>query len=270
MDLMKKGAHDLTVQALQDRLNAAGAKLAVDGWYGDATEAAVADFQRRAGLVVDGIAGLKTLAALTGQAGPRRLSEADLHAAAERLGVAVSVVKAINAVESRGSGFLSDGRPVILLERHVAYQRAGKLADALAAQYPALCSQTRGGYAGGPAEWARFTSLAIIGGEQLAIESCSWGAFQIMGYHWQRLGYACAAEWRLAMESGEPAQLDAFVRFILAEPALLKALQAKKWADVARLYNGPAYRENLYDAKLQAAYELAERLSQNAAQKGNN
>ncbi|OQS30784.1 hypothetical protein B0T41_00035 [Chromobacterium violaceum] len=259
---MKKGAHGLYVQALQDRLNAAGAKLAVDGWYGDATEAVVADFQHRAGLVVDGIAGAKTLAALAGQAGPRRqLGETDLQDAAERLGVAVSVVKAINAVESRGSGFLADGRPVILLERHVAYQRAGKQADSLAARYPALCNQARGGYAGGAAEWARFTSLAIIGGEQLAIESCSWGAFQIMGYHWQRLGYVGASEWRLAMESGEPAQLDAFVRFILAEPALLKALQAKKWADVAKLYNGPAYKENLYDAKLQAAYERAERLA---------
>ncbi|MEJ8673719.1 N-acetylmuramidase family protein [Chromobacterium amazonense] len=261
MALMKKGAHGLDVQTLQQQLAALGAKLAVDGWFGDATEAAVADFQRRAGLVVDGIAGPKTLAALTGQTAPRRLSEADLQDAAEHLGVAVSVVKAINAVESHGSGFLPDGRPVILLERHVAYQRAGKRAAALAAQYPALCNKARGGYAGGAAEWARFTSLAIIGGEQLAIESCSWGAFQIMGYHWQRLGYVGASEWRLAMASGEPAQLDAFVRFILAEPALLKALQAKRWADVARLYNGPAYRENLYDAKLQAAYERAERLA---------
>ncbi|WP_114154072.1 N-acetylmuramidase domain-containing protein [Chromobacterium haemolyticum] len=262
MDLMKKGSHGLDVQALQQRLAAFGAKLTVDGWYGDATEAAVAAFQRRDGLVVDGIAGAKTIAALAGQAGPRRqLGEADLQAAAERLGVGVSVVKAINAVESRGSGFLADGRPVILLERHVAYQRAGKQAGPLAAQYPALCNKARGGYAGGAAEWARFASLAIIGGEQLAIESCSWGAFQIMGYHWQRLDYVGASEWRLAMESGEPAQLDAFVRFVLAEPALLKALQAKKWAAVARLYNGPAYRENLYDAKLQAAYERAERLA---------
>ncbi|UTH73351.1 N-acetylmuramidase family protein [Chromobacterium sp. IIBBL 290-4] len=261
MDLMKKGAHGLDVQALQQRLAALGAKLTVDGWFGDATEAAVAAFQRRAGLVVDGIAGPKTLFALIGQAGPRRLGETDLQAAAERLGVSVSVVKAFNAVESSGSGFLADGRPVILLERHVVYQRAGEQAEQLAAQYPAICNKARGGYAGGAAEWTRFTSLAIIGGEQLAIESCSWGAFQIMGYHWQRLGYVGALEWRRAMESGEPAQLDAFVRFILAEPALLKALQAKKWADVARLYNGPAYRENLYDAKLQAAYERAERLA---------
>ena len=37
--------------------------------------------------------------------------------------------------------------------------------------------------------------------------------------------------------------------------ALLKALQSRKWADFARLYNGPAYKENLYDVKLARAYE---------------
>ncbi|MBX9295711.1 N-acetylmuramidase family protein [Chromobacterium vaccinii] len=261
MALIKKGAHGLDVQTLQSQLNAAGAKLAADGWYGDATEAAVAEFQRRAGLVVDGIAGPKTLDALAGQPSPRRLGDADLQAAADRLGVGLSVVKAINAVESRGSGFLPDGRPVILLERHVAYRRAGEQAEALAAQYPTICNKARGGYAGGAAEWARFASLAAVAGEAVAVESCSWGAFQIMGYHWQRLGCASAADWRRAMESGEPAHLDAFVCVVLSEPALLKALQAKKWADVARLYNGPAYRENLYDAKLKAAYERAERLA---------
>ncbi|SUX53665.1 N-acetylmuramidase domain-containing protein [Chromobacterium vaccinii] len=259
--VLKKGAHGLDVQTLQSRLNTAVAALAADGWYGDATEAAVAEFQRRAGLVVDGIAGPKTLAALAGQSGPRRLGDADLQAAADRLGIGLSVVKAINAVESRGSGFLPDGRPVILLERHVAYQRAGEHAEALAAQYPAICNKARGGYAGGAAEWARFDSLRSVAGQDVAVESCSWGAFQIMGYHWQRLGYASAVDFQRAMMAGEDEQLDAFVRFVLAEPALLKALQAKKWADVARLYNGPAYRENLYDAKLRAAYERAERLA---------
>nr|WP_206600389.1 N-acetylmuramidase domain-containing protein [Chromobacterium sphagni] len=94
----------------------------------------------------------------------------------------------------------------------------------------------------------RFASLAAVAGDLVAIESCSWGLFQIMGYHWQRLGYASAATFRAAMESGEAAQLEAFARFIEAEPALLKALQAKRWADVAKLYNGPAYKENLYEA----------------------
>ncbi|OHX20444.1 N-acetylmuramidase domain-containing protein [Chromobacterium sphagni] len=265
MDLiLKKGDHGQAVQDLQAQLRAQGAALAIDGWFGEATETAIAQAQRRAGLVVDGIAGRKTLAALRGVRDPHRLTEADLQAAADRLGVALASIKAIHAVESRGSGFQADGRPVILLERHVAYQRAGVAhqdAAQLATRYPAICNPARGGYAGGAAEWVRFASLAAVAGDLVAIESCSWGLFQIMGYHWQRLGYASAATFRAAMESGEAAQLEAFARFIEAEPALLKALQAKRWADVAKLYNGPAYKENLYDSKLAAAYARAERLA---------
>ena len=40
-----------------------------------------------------------------------------------------------------------------------------------------------------------------------------------------------------------------------AEPALHKAIKARKWVDVASLYNGPAYKANLYDIKLARAYD---------------
>lgn len=262
MDLiMKKGAHGSEVQTLQRQLNAHGAQLAIDGWFDASTEAAVAAFQRQAGLVVDGIAGAKTLTALAGQADKKALRESDLQAAADRLGVDLACIKAVNQVESRGHGFLDGGCPVILLERHVAYARAkeaGMPLDGLVAKYPNLVNPARGGYAGGQAEWARFDNLRRVTAQEIAVESCSWGLFQIMGFHWQALGYASALVFQEAMFSSEAEQLDAFVRFILGDPSLLKALKAKKWTDFARLYNGPAYKENLYDAKLAAAYAKAE------------
>lgn len=264
MDLIKKGAHGAIVQELQRKLNTQGAKLTVDGWFGDATEAAVANLQRRAGLVVDGIAGPKTQEALRGEAGSQRLREADLQAAADRLGVPLACVKAVNEVESRGSGFLADGRPVILLERHVAYRQAkaaGLAVDAMALRYPNLVNPKRGGYTGGAGEWSRFDNLRSVTNQQTAIEACSWGLFQVMGYHWAALGYASAEEFQAKMMAGEDHHLDAFVRYVLLDPALVKALKAKKWAEFARLYNGPAYKENLYDAKLAAAYVKAERLA---------
>jgi hypothetical protein len=89
----------------------------------------------------------------------------------------------------------------------------------------------------------------------IAYQSCSWGQFQIMGYHWQRLGFADIDAFVSAMQSSEASQLAAFARFIETDPALLKALKARKWADFARLYNGPAYKANLYDTKLARAYE---------------
>ena len=49
--------------------------------------------------------------------------------------------------------------------------------------------------------------------------------------------------------------MNAFVRFIEADPELHKALKALKWPVVARIYNGPDYKDNLYDVKLQRAYQ---------------
>ena len=258
---MRKSDTGTAVSQLQRQLVAAGLDLTVDGWYGDATEAAVIAFQQRVGLVADGVAGPKTCAALqAGTIARGHLRQADIASAAERLGVPVAAIMAVNTVESRGLGHLDDGRPVILLERHQLYrllQEAGADADALAARYPALINPKRGGYAGGAAEWSRLVSARQITADYpvLADQACSWGAFQIMGYHWQHLGYPSASAFVVAMYGGEAAHLDAFVRFIAADAALLKALKGRKWADFARIYNGPAYKDNLYDVKLARAFE---------------
>ena len=265
--VLRNGSHGSDVAELQHKLNMAGAKLVADGWFGDATEAAVIAFQRRTGLVADGIAGGKTLATLaSGARPPKLLTDADLAAAAERLGVPVAVIRAVNAVESRGSGFLVDGRPVILFERHVFYRQleaAGIDAAALAARYPNLCNRQRGGYAGGAAEWMRIKNAAAVSGHfSAAYESASWGLFQILGYHWSSLGYDSVDAFVAAMYESEGRQLEAFIRFIEADPALAKALKAKKWAEFARLYNGPAYKDNLYDVKLARAFDRFERLAE--------
>ncbi|MNP28650.1 hypothetical protein D3C76_1216270 [compost metagenome] len=170
-------------------------------------------------------------------------------------------------MESAGTGFLSNGKPKVLFERHQMYRQLCKPrhpdddaaalkrhADELVALYPTLVNPEPGGYAGGTAEHQRLAQARLID-DTAALESASWGAFQIMGYHATRLGYESVQAFASAMASGEPAQFDAFVRFIEADAALLKALKARKWADFAKLYNGPDYRRNLYDAKLAEAYD---------------
>lgn len=254
---MRKGDTGDDVRVLQNRLNQAGIPVGADGWYGETTEAAIKAFQRRAGLVVDGIAGPKTIALLlAGAANTIYLSHADLERAAQRLDVSVACVCAVNEVESRGHGFLPDGRPVILFERHVMYERLikhGFDADVFELRNPVV-NRARGGYSGGAAEYMRFAAASNIDAAS-AIESASWGLFQIMGYHWEALGYASAEAFATAMRESEAQQLDAFVRFIEADQALHKALKSRKWAEFARIYNGPAYKENLYDVKLARAYD---------------
>ncbi|MFL9888965.1 N-acetylmuramidase family protein [Paraburkholderia agricolaris] len=245
------------VGLLQSRLLRAGYKLTVTHVYDEATEAAVIALQTKTGLVDDGIAGPKTLAALaTGRRDPKHLSIADLVAAADKLGVPLASVRAVNEVESTGSGFLLDGRPKILFERHIFWKRlqARGIDPALiAAKYPNICSQTRGGYMGNAAEYTRLATAELID-PVAAYESASWGAFQVMGYHWQRLGYSCVDEFVARMENSEADQLDAFVRYVAADAGLLAALKARKWAVFAKGYNGPDYASNLYDAKLAQAW----------------
>ncbi|MEH6565294.1 MAG: N-acetylmuramidase family protein [Halopseudomonas sp.] len=264
---LRHGATGQPVSQLQKRLNQHGAALLIDGDYGDATERAVRTYQLQIGLVADGIAGPKTQHALAGGDCALLLHNSTLQAAAHRLGVELATVYAVNEVESSGAGFLANGKPKILFERHVMHQRLSLMrtedddatllkahADQLAALYPNLINTKPGGYAGGTAEHQRLARAKMIDANA-ALESASWGAFQIMGYHAERLGYASVSDFTQRMAEGENQQFEAFVRFIEADPALHKALKAKRWTEFARRYNGPAYARNLYDTKLQRAYQ---------------
>jgi len=185
------------------------------------------------------------------------LKDADLIAAAEKLDVPLACIRAVNEVESRGCGFLDDGRPAILFERHVFWKRLearGLDPTRYATRSPNVLSQKPGGYQGGSAEYVRLASACLID-KDAAHESASWGAFQVMGHHWQRLGYADIGEFVLLMWADEAAHLDAFVRFVAADSVLLSALRARKWAQFAKGYNGPAYARYLYDVRLSRAHD---------------
>ncbi|WP_257755311.1 N-acetylmuramidase domain-containing protein [Burkholderia glumae] len=255
---LRLGDRGADVSYLQRQLIAAGARLDTDAIYGSATRNAVVAFQATHGLVADGIAGPKTWSTLSaGRRDPRHLTDADLQRAADGLQVDLAAVRAVNEVESKGAGFLPDGRPVILYERHIMYRQlaaAGLDADALAAKYPALVNPKPGGYAGDAAEYARLASASQISAA-CALEATSWGAFQIMGFHWKALGYPDVFAFVEAMKVSEAEQLEAFVRFVLADKVMLAALRGKKWAKFAELYNGKAYAENLYDVKLERAFD---------------
>lgn len=267
MTTLKHGERSQAVRELQRKLNERGAKLATDGVFGDTTEAAVRAYQVKVGLVSDGIAGPKTLASLQGSNTLQLLKHADLVNASQRLGVPVAAVYALNEVESQGRGFLDNGKPVILYERHIMYrqlqvprtpeddqEQLRQRAEDLAKQAPALVNPKAGGYIGGTSEHQRLAQARQID-EVAALESASWGAFQVMGFHWKRLGYTSVHDFVAAMVKSEADQLEAFVRFIETDASLLKALKGLKWATVAKLYNGPDYQRNLYDVKLERAFE---------------
>jgi hypothetical protein len=246
------------VGLLQRQLVGAGFTLDTINRYDEATKAAVVAFQRKGGLLVDGIAGPKTFAALAaGCKGSKRLSPADLERAARTLDVPLACVQAANEVESRAAGFLADGRPVILFERHVFWKRLvvhGVDPASFAEGNPDILARTPGSYKGGSAEYARLAAAELIHASA-ARESASWGSFQIMGYHWKRLGYASIDDFVGRMKKSEADHLDAFVRYVTADAVLSAALKARNWAAFAKGYNGRNYAANRYDSKLQHAYD---------------
>lgn len=267
MAALSEGSRHADVMVMQRRLKARGFAVTVDGLYGPATTKAVRDFQASVDLVADGIAGEKTQLALLDAGDPKSLKHSDIQRAAQALGVNAESVMAVNEVESAGRGFGVNGRPKVLFERHVFHRLisaslAESLGEAEAAAhlkkletaFPDVLNKSPGGYVGGSEEHARLALAASID-PALAPQAASWGLFQIMGYHWSRLGYESPGDFVQRMSHSEGDQLDAFVRFIQTDDALLAALKARKWANFARIYNGPAYKKNLYDVKLQRAYE---------------
>lgn len=254
--VIRHGDTGAQVAHLQRALGNAGHTVTADGWFGDETERALRAYQRANALVADGIAGPKTLAALRGRALQKTLSQADIEHAADRLGVSVPVVQSVNEVESRGRGFFDSGEPVILYERHIMHRRLPLHQvdpSRWVKELPTIVNPDPGGYIGGAREHARLTRAMDIS-RACALESASWGLFQIMGYHWRSLGYNSAEDFVGRSRESETQQLEAFIRFIERDPALHHALQRRNWAAFAHRYNGPAYRRNAYDLKLARAF----------------
>ena len=180
----------------------------------------------------------------------RRIDDPTIEAAAKKLGCPVAAVRAVIDVESRG-GFLADGRPKLLFERHYFCRLTKGEYDR---SDPDISAAKWGGYKGGTAEYDRL-SKALKLDRDAALRSASWGAFQIMGDNCRMCGFANVEDFVTAMVAGEPEQLDAFVQFV-KKAGLDDELARLDWRGFARGYNGPSYEANKYHQKLEAAYRL--------------
>jgi hypothetical protein len=187
-----------------------------------------------------------------------RLTKADFVRAAAKLDVPIATIQAVAEVEARGSGFLPDGQPKILFEAHVFHRLTGGI---FTVRHPDISSPRwdRKLYKGGAAEHDRLAEAVKLNRER-ALESASWGVFQIMGFNWKACGYGSLQEFINAMFQSEGDHLDAFVGFIRTSK-LDTQLRQQNWAGFARSYNGPKYKENQYDLKIKRAFEKHSRAS---------
>lgn len=255
------------VKALQTKLG-----LTPDGSFGPKTQAAVIAFQKQNGLTADGVVGPATLSKLdssavrpvvTGQSVGGTLTDDDFIGSAQRIRCHPGMIEALALKETHGKAFLPDGRPKILFERHQYYKRiaivrksgqtqAGMIAlrDRAYREAPDICNPKRGGYIGGAAEYDRMARAQAYS-DTAALESASWGQFQIMGFNAVTLGYSSVQEFARLMGQGIDQHLIALERFILHTPKALKGIREQNFGLLALAYNGPAYKENNYDVDLQ-------------------
>ncbi len=187
-----------------------------------------------------------------------QLTQQDFQNAANSLGVPVAAVRAVATVESNGGGFMTDGRVKVQYEPHVMFQRISlKFGQARAlqelAKHPDLVARAAGSYQSLDKEDQDMNRAAQVIDRDCALESASWGAFQIMGYHWKTCGYANLQAFINAQYSAA-GQLETFVKFVQADPVLVRALKARDWAAFALRYNGKGYKANRYDTKMADAY----------------
>lgn len=187
------------------------------------------------------------------------ISEQAYREAAEDIGCDVAAVKAVAQVESAGGGYFGDGRPKILFERHWFRKLTANRFDA---SNPKV-SGPRGGYRRGAAEYTRLEE-AIGLDRDAALQSASWGKFQIMGFNHGVCGFDDVEDYVAAMVESEDRHLQAFISFVESK-GLDRHLRSLDWAKFARGYNGPAYRENKYDTKMANAYAKFARQDRPAA-----
>ena len=109
-------------------------------------------------------------------------------------------------------------------------------------------------------EWIAFND-AYGKNRDAAMESTSIGLGQIMGFHYQRLGYPNAGAMWDDAKKGLEQQFKQIEKFISTDRVLQTAIKNKNWKMIATIYNGAGYEKlaqkygrEPYDISMQKAY----------------
>lgn len=186
----------------------------------------------------------QTIAALTTMA-----KEAEIDAA---------VLLAIAEVESGGRALynVNGGKePAIRFEGHYFDRRlSGRLRDY--ARSNGLSAPVAGKIRNPKSQGERWLLLERAMGlnKKAAFESTSWGLGQVMGAHWQWLGYPTVEDLVAEARGSVAGQARLMLRFI-EKAELLEVLKDCNWREFARRYNGPAFARNEYDKRMAEAYQ---------------
>lgn len=177
---------------------------------------------------------------------------AAVEAAARKYGVDPDHLEAIVITESAGRTFAEvNGRaePLIRFEGHYfdrlidPSRRAEARKVGLAAPNWGVVKNPRSQQE----RWDRLLRPAMRLDRDAALCSCSWGVGQVMGSHWEKLGFSSVGELVETARSGAAGQVELMMRYIVRF-GLLDEVRRGDWPAFFRGYNGPAWKKNGYDA----------------------
>lgn len=179
------------------------------------------------------------------------LTRADFETSAARLGCEWEALAAAVEVESSPVGaFGPDGRLLICYEKHLFSRKTGGRFDA---SHPDVSGRSPTAYPAAQSErWEQLAAAFALDAEA-ALQSTSFGRFQILGQYFAQLGLANAHDYVAKLARSERDQLEAFEAFVRTM-GLADELQRKDWVGFASRYNGPSYAGPQLDAKMAEAY----------------
>lgn len=199
-----------------------------------------------------------------------------INEAAKAIGCEPNVIRAIAQVESGPHGaFLDTGEPTLLFEPHI-FSRLTKgkydwhrVPVSLGADGPASIDPisarwrvisrplwTPKTYGPVSVQHLRLATAAALD-RDAALQSASWGLYQVLGVNYKRAGHPTIQSFINAAYHSVDDHLYMLVSFILSDHRLLAAVRDKRWLDIARYYNGTGQVE-FYGPKLKVAYEVAQ------------
>ncbi|MGS0574543.1 N-acetylmuramidase family protein [Xanthomonas oryzae pv. oryzicola] len=200
-----------------------------------------------------------------------KLSDQDIQDAAKELRCEPGLIFAIATQESSQSSFIDlDGNkiPAILYERHWFRKLTNPSKNQPSpyeATHPNICGPAykrakknkKGEYVekktgnivqeddiyGSPGihQYKRLL-IAYKLNQEAALQSCSWGKFQIMGFNYKVAGFASVKEFTKAMSLSDAEHMKAFLKFAKSNPTLLEGLQNKDYEKIAEGHNGGSWR----------------------------
>jgi hypothetical protein len=186
-----------------------------------------------------------------------KLTFSDLAAAAKLLRTDIPEIRAVAQKEGGGAGF-QNGRVIIRFEGHIFRRLTGKKFDrshpTLSHPYMLKCP-----YNGGQNNEYQRLAIAMQLDPEAAMQSCSWGMFQIMGFHYRICGFKTIHAFVDAMKEGVGTQLLIFCKFLIAQ-GLDDDLREHRWAAYALRFNGVNYKgdpddpNDDYDVQLERLY----------------